>query len=207
MTNWVALACTPENELLAWAENLSLLESACEGEFRAICKIYAVSDLHMQQLKQGNLDFVIRFNGPRETTLVSSRKDLKLMALSQLLTSKVALFKELHQRLMHGYKRFTPIVDWQLDAYKEKYRQALLIRAGDQSDIGFVKDYAIESGLDLETAAGLIINKYENRIALIRKLERLRNRHQIAIRNARKKEDFNECRVAMEADSFLSMMM
>jgi hypothetical protein len=70
-----------------------------------------------------------------------------------------------------------------------------------------VEDYAEESGLTINVAAGIIVNKYTNREFLIRKMERLRIRHQRAIRNAHNKEDFARCRSAMEEDSFLSMMM
>ncbi len=204
---WLALACTAENEVLAWSENLSTLESACEGEFRAICRIYGVEDLHAQQLRRMNLDFKLKFNGPRITTLVPHRKDLEVMALSNALQAKVSLIVELDQRLAHGFKRFSSLVEWQVEAYEEKYRQACNVINGMQKDIGMVSDYAEESGLDIDVAAGIIVNKYQNRKFLIRKLERLRIRHQIAIRAAKNKEDFAQCRAAMEEDSFLSMMM
>lgn len=204
---WLALACTAENEVLAWSENLSTLESACEGEFRAICRIYGVEDLHAQQLRRMNLDFKLKFNGPRITTLVPHRKDLEVMALSNSLQAKVSLIVELDQRLAHGFKRFSSLVEWQVEAYEEKYRQACNVINGMQKDIGMVSDYAEESGLDIDVAAGIIVNKYQNRKFLIRKLERLRIRHQIAIRAAKNKEDFAQCRAAMEEDSFLSMMM
>jgi hypothetical protein len=204
---WLALACTAENEVLAWSENLSVLESACEGEFRAICRIYGVEDLQAQQLRRFNMDFKLKFNGPRITTLVPHRKDLEVMALSNALQAKVGLIVELHQRLAHGFKRFSSIVEWQEESYEEKYRQAIEVLAGTEQDAGMVKDYAEESGLAINVAAGIIVNKYQNRKFLIRKLERLRIRHQLAIRNAKNKEDFSKCRSAMEEDSFLSMMM
>jgi hypothetical protein len=204
---WLALACTAENEVLAWSENLSTLESACEGEFRAICRIYGVDDLQAQQLRRFNLDFKLKFNGPRVTTLVPYRKDLEVMALSNALQVKVGLISELNQRIAHGFKRFTPVVEWQVEAYEEKYRQALNVLEGLEKDAGMVKDYAEEAGLTIDVAASIIVNKYHNRKFLIRKLERLRIRHQLAIRNAKNKEEFAQCRAAMEEDSFLSMMM
>lgn len=204
---WLALACTAENEVLAWSENLSVLESACEGEFRAICRIYGVEDLQAQQLRRFNLDFKLKFNGPRITSLVPHRKDLELMSLSNSLQAKVGLIVELNQRLAHGFKRFSSLVEWQQEAYEEKYRQAMNVLEGLEQDAGMVEDYAEESGIDINVAAGIIINKYYNRKFLIRKLERLRIRHQLAIRQAKNKEDFAQCRSAMEEDSFLSMMM
>lgn len=204
---WLAMACTAENDVLAWSDSLSSLESACEGEFRAICKMFGLEDLQAQQIKQNNLDFVVKYNGPRNTNLVPQRKSLELMALSQLLQSKVNLISELHQRIAHGFKRFSPLVEWQLAAYELKYQQANNVIAGIAHDVGLVEDYAAESNLPLTVAASLIINKYQNRQILIRKLERLRIRHQIAIRAARNKEDFAACRAAMDEDAFLSMMM
>jgi hypothetical protein len=204
---WLALACTAENEVLAWSENLATLESACEGEFRAICRIYGIDDLQAQQLRRFNLDFKLKFNGPKITTLVPHRKDLELMSLSNSLQAKVGLIAELHQRLAHGFKRFNPSVPWQVESYEIKYKQAMNVLSGSTTDIGMVEDYAEESGLTINVAAGIIVNKYTNREFLIRKMERLRIRHQRAIRNAHNKEDFARCRSAMEEDSFLSMMM
>ena len=204
---WLALACTAENEVLAWSENLSTLESACQGEFRAICRIYGVEDLQAQQLRQMNLDFKLKFNGPRITTLIPYRKDLELMSLSNALQTRVGLIAELNQRIAHGFKRFSPLVEWQVEAYEEKYRQAVGVLNGDTTNVGMVTDYAEEAGLDIDVAVGIIVNKYQNRKFLIRKLERLRIRHQQAIRKAKSKEEFSKCRAAMEEDSFLSMMM
>jgi hypothetical protein len=129
------------------------------------------------------------------------------MALSNSLQAKVGLVDELHQRLTHGFKRFNPSVPWQVESYEIKYRQAMNVLSGSTDDIGMVEDYAEESGLTINVAAGIIVNKYTNREFLIRKMERLRIRHQRAIRNAHNKEDFARCRSAMEEDSFLSMMM
>ena len=204
---WIALACTAENDVLAWSDNLAILESACEGEFRAICRIYGVEDLYAQQLRQFNLDFKLKFSGPRNTSLVASRRPIEIQALSHALQAKVGLITELQQRVSHGFKRFSPLVEWQIDAYEEKYRQAMNVLADIPDDIGMVEDHAEECGLTINVAAGIIVNKYHNRKFLIRKLERLRIRHQRAIRAAKNKEDFAKCKAAMEEDSFLSMMM
>jgi hypothetical protein len=204
---WLAVACTAENQVLAWSENLSILESACQNDFRAISRIYGVDDLPAQQLRQFNLDFRIQFDGPRNTKFVPHRKDIELVALSHNLQSKVGLMVELQQRLAHGFKRFEVQYPWQSEAYEEKYKQAMTVIDGGTGETGMVSDYAEESGLTVNVAAGLIVNKYQNRKFLIRKLERLRARHQIAIRNAKTKDDLALCRKAMEEDSFLSMMM
>lgn len=204
---WLALACTAENEVLAWSTDLSVLESACLGEFQAICRIYGVQDLHANQLRQYNLDFKLKFDGPRNTELVAHRKSMETMILSQQLQSRVNLMSELQQRLAHGFKRFEQRFEWQHEAYEEKYRQANDVISGLTEDVGMVEDYAEESGLTINVAAGLIVNKYHNRKFLIRKLERLRIRFQRMIREAKNKEEFTKVRARMDEDSFLSMMM
>lgn len=204
---WMAIACSAENEILACAESLPLLESACLNDFRAISRIYGVEDQEAHELKNGNLAFRIEFNGPRSTKLVPHSKTEELEVLSKILQSRVRLMHELHQRLAHGFKRFESVVPWQHESYEEKYQEALDVLNGHNTNAGMVRDYADESGLTINVAAGLIVNKYQNRKFLIRKLERLRIRHQAAIRNVQSKEDYERCRSAMEEDAFLSMMM
>jgi len=108
--NWIALACSAENYVLAWHANLSLLESACSGDFRAISRVYNVDDVVYDQLQNKNLDFAVKFSGPRTTELVGVKKPEHLDKLSQILQSRVSLMSELHQRLAHGYKRFAEVV-------------------------------------------------------------------------------------------------
>lgn len=205
--NWIALAASAENYLLAWHENLALLESACLGEFRAICRVYSISDIEYEQLKNQNLDFSIKFSGPRTTELVGSKKPNDLELLSEILQTRVSLTNELHQRISHGYKRFATVVPWQQDAYRLKEQQAIAVLNGITSDIGFVEDYAAEVNLDIEIAARMILTKAKNHNDLIRKLERLRIRHQEAIRSASTKIEFAQARARMDEDAFLSMLM
>jgi len=205
--HWLALACTAENEVLAWATDMSVLESACLGEFQAICRIYGVSDLHASQLRQGNLDFKLKFDGPRNTEFLAHRKSMESTILSHQLQARVSLMGELQQRLAHGFKRFEQRFTWQHEAYELKYQQALNVTLGLDGQRGLVEDYAEETNLDLLTAATLIVNKYQNRAHTIRKLERLRIRFQNMIRAAKNKEEFAVVRARMDEDSFLSMMM
>jgi hypothetical protein len=205
--HWLALACTAENEVLAWSTDLSVLESACLGEFQAICRIYGVGDLHANQLRQGNLDFKLKFDGPRNTEFLAHRKPMESTILSHQLQARVSLMSELQQRLSHGFKRFEYRYTWQHEAYELKYQQALNVINGTLLDTGLVQDYAEETNLDLATAASLIANKYQNRVQTIRKLERLRIRFQNMIRAANNKEEFAVVRARMDEDSFLSMMM
>lgn len=205
--NWIALAASAENYLLAWHENLALLESACLGEFRAICRVYSIGDVEYEQLKNRNLDFSIKFSGPRTTELVGSKKPNDLELLSEILQVRVNLTSELHQRISHGYKRFATVVPWQQDAYRLKEQQAIAVLDGNTSDIGFVEDYAAEANLDVEVAARMILTKAKNHSDLIRKLERLRIRHQEAIRLASTKTEFAQVKARMDEDAFLSMLM
>jgi hypothetical protein len=205
--HWLALACTAENEVLAWANDLPVLESACLGEFQAICRIYGVSDLHANQLQKNNLDFKLKFDGPRNTDFLAHRKSMESTILSHQLQARVNLMVELQQRLAHGFKRFEYRYTWQHEAYELKYQQALNVTLGLDGQHGLVEDYAEETKLDLLTAANLIVNKYQNRVQTIRKLERLRIRFQNMIRTAKNKEEFAVVRARMDEDSFLSMMM
>jgi len=204
---WMALACSAENEILACADNLALLESACLNDFRAISRIYGVDDQEAHEIKNGNLNFRIEFNGPKNTKLVPHTKTEELEILSKILQSRVTLMQELHQRLAHGFKRFDSVVPWQRESYEEKYDEALAVLNGSNAEAGMVRDYADESGLSINVAAELIVNKYQNRKFLIRKLERLRIRHQNAIRKVQSNDDYKKCRSDMEEDAFLSMMM
>jgi hypothetical protein len=205
---WIALACTAENEILAWSNELSILESACGGEFRAISRIYGIDDQFVSQFAQGNLNFRLKFDGPRNTTCEPFDRGPEINQLSGILQARVGLTAELYQRLAHGFKRFSPVVEWQEEAYQQKCAEALnVLFKVENSQTGMVEDYAEEAGLDINVAAGLIVNKYQNRKFLIRKLERLRIRHQLAIRKASTKAEFLDIKSRMEEDSFLSMMM
>jgi hypothetical protein len=127
--------------------------------------------------------------------------------LSHQLQARVNLMSELQQRLSHGFKRFEYRYTWQHEAYELKYQQALNVTVGLGLECSLVKDYAEETNLDLPTAAHFIVNKYQNRVQTIRKLERLRIRFQQLIRAAKNKEEFAIVRSQMEEDLFLSMMM
>ena len=207
--NWIALACTADNYVLAWHESLSLLESACGSEFRAICRIYGVDEVEYQQLKNNNVDFKIKFSGPRNTSLIGAKKPTEVEELSLILRARVSLVGELHQRIAHGYKRFTDVVPWQQEAYQYKTQQAWSVLGGirDPESIGFIQDYADAAGLDLEVAARMITVKSMNQQDMIRKLEYLRIKHQEAIRCASNKIEFAQARAAMDEDAFLSMLM
>jgi len=205
--NWLALACTAEGELLAWNESLAVLESACGGEFRAICRVYSVDESVANDFKKGNLDYVLRFKNARTTEFIQEERAADIKILSMQLQAKVNLTIELGMRIAHGYKRFNDMVSWQQEAYKIKAEQANRVINNIDGDIGMVVDYANVIGADVLTAANVIKVKNENQAGLIRKLEYIRLKHQQAIREAIDKEDMTKIRAAMEEDSFLSMLM
>ncbi len=205
--NWLALACTAEGELLAWNESLAVLESACGGEFRAICRVYSVDEKVAEDFKKGNLDYVLRFKNARTTEFVAEERTKDIKILSMQLQAKVNLTIELGMRIAHGYKRFNDMVPWQQEAYKLKAEQADRVINNLDGDIGLVEDYANLIQTDILTAAKVIKVKSENQAGLIRKLEYIRIKHQVAIRKAIDKEDMTKIRAAMEEDSFISMLM
>lgn len=205
--HWLALACTAEGELLAWNESLAVLESACGGEFRAICRVYSVDDSVAEDLKKNNLDYVLKFKNARTTEFIKEERTKDIKILSLQLQAKVNLIIELDMRIAHGYKRFNDMVPWQQEAYKIKAEQANRVIQGTPGDVGMIEDYASVIGADLLTAAKVIKVKHDNQEGLIRKLEFIRLKHQHAIRQAVDKEDMTKIRAAMEEDSFLSMLM
>ena len=78
---------------------------------------------------------------------------------------------------------------------------------GDTSDIGFIEDEATTRQLPIESVAKLIIAKADNQKFLIRKLERLRVKTQLAIASVKNKEDVQELRQKLGEETFLSMLM
>ena len=206
---WLAVACTAENEVLAWHESLSVLESACGGEFRAISRVYSVEDREAEALRANNLNFQLRSINARTFTFVEYERPDDIKLLSLLLQTKVNLTVELHMRIAHGYKRFVNMVPWQQEAYRLKGQQAQQVISGNYSfdDVGMVADYAEVIGSDILTAANIINAKHENQSYLIRKLEQIRIKHQAAIRAANSKDAVVAIRASMEEDSFFSMLM
>jgi len=206
---WLAVACTAENEVLAWHESLSVLESACGGEFRAISRVYSVEDSEAASLRSNNLNFQLRSINPRTFKFVEYDRPDDIKLLSFLLQTKVNLTVELHMRIAHGYKRFASMVPWQQEAYRLKGIQAKQVLSGDYSynDVGMVLDYAESMNTDLITAANVINAKHENHSYLVRKLEQIRIKHQTAIRAANSKDAIVAIKASMEEDSFFSMLM
>jgi hypothetical protein len=206
---WLAVACTAENEVLAWHESLSILESACGGEFRAISRVYSVEDREMEALRSNNLNFQLRSVNPRTFTFEEYDRPDDIKLLSLLLQTKVNLTVELHMRIAHGYKRFLSMVPWQQEAYRLKGIQAKQVLSGNHllSEVGMIADYAETMNIDILTAANIINVKNENHTYLIRKLEQIRIKHQAAIRAANSKDAVVAIRASMEEDSFFSMLM
>lgn len=206
---WLAVACTAENEVLAWHESLSILESACGGEFRAISRVYSVEDREAEALRANNLNFQLRSVNPRTFNFIEYSRPDDIKLLSFLLQTKVNLTVELHMRIAHGYKRFVNMVPWQQEAYRLKAIQAKQVISGSYSldEVGMVSDYAEVMNTDLLTAANVINVKHDNHSYLVRKLEQIRIKHQAAIRAANSKDAVVAIRASMEEDSFFSMLM
>lgn len=206
---WLAVACTAENEVLAWHDSLSVLESACGGEFRAISRVYTVEDHEATALRANNLNFQLRSVNPRTFKFIEYDRPDDIKLLSLLLQTKVNLTVELHMRIAHGYKRFVNMVPWQQEAYRLKGQQARQVLSGNYSfdDVGMVADYAEVINSDLLTAANIINAKHDNHSYLVRKLEQIRIKHQTAIRAANSKDAIIAIKASMEEDSFFSMLM
>jgi hypothetical protein len=208
MSHWVAIATTAENDILAHHESLSVLESACGGDFRVISKIYGITDDEMEQLNLGNHKFKLTYLDPRTTVFTNTDdRDSKLDMLSSIIQARLALLLELHQRLEHGYKRFAQVVPWQWDSYKIKEEQAIRVIEDQPGDIGLIVDEANIRKIDPKTVANLVKAKADNMKYQIRKLERLRISMQEEIRFARDREQFMEIKSKLTEETFLSMLM
>jgi hypothetical protein len=206
---WLAVACTAENEVLAWHDSLSVLESACGGEFRASSRVYTVEDHEATALRANNLNFQLRSVNPRTFKFIEYDRPDDIKLLSLLLQTKVNLTVELHMRIAHGYKRFVNMVPWQQEAYRLKGQQAQQVLSGNYSfdEVGMIADYAEVIKSDLLTAANIINAKHDNHSYLVRKLEQIRIKHQAAIRAANSKDAIVAIKASMEEDSFFSMLM
>lgn len=206
--HWVALATTAENSILAWSQELNILEQACSGEFRAICRVYGVTGEELALLRSNKLDYKLQYIDARTTKFIGEEdRDNDTIVLSKKLLARVMLTKELHQRLEHGYKRFQNLVPWQQEAYLIKEEQARRVLKGDTSDIGFIEDEAQFRNLPLDSVAKLIVAKADNLKFQIRKLERIRVKTQMAINAISTKEDVQELRQQLGEETFLSMLM
>ena len=110
-------------------------------------------------------------------------------------------------RFEHALNKHRSILSHQTEIYQYKYDEAREIAAGNTIADGFVGDYANEIGIDLNAAANLILQKHDDRLQHLRKIERLRIRHFNALKECRTSEDFAKLASELDKDFFVNMLM
>ncbi len=209
--SWIAIAATVDNVIIAVHDDITLLNEAAEYDFDVIVKMYGVSEEEYSKLKLGNLSWRIRFNNLRSIYLEPIIKSNHHEELSKIYSQRLLQLINVRGRFEHALNKHKPLLSQQLIIYEAKAKEAKdLIEHSMFSEYfndGYVKDYAEEVGLDVMIAAKLILTKYNNWHAYLRKLERLRLRHLVTIKKARTVEDFSKIVSAIDKDFFINMLL
>ena len=207
---WMPVAATIENEIVYACENMGELQWLTEPYFNVIPKIFALPDVEINHLRNGEFDYRIRYNGHRSVYLEDHDRDDTTVKLSKLIMFKHRLFKLFKGRLEHGWLKANSIMP-ELDlVYERKYVEAIDILAFQDSPYrrdGLVSDFALETDMKIDHAAKLIQVKHENAMSHVRKLERLRIRHMDAIKHAKTLEELEVIHAAIDKDLFTNMLL
>ena len=207
---WIAIAATAENEVIAAYEDIVLLEEVASEDFDVIVKIYGVTEQEHEALRSRNWNWRIRFNNLRSTYLEPCARSERARTFSDIYAARIDLMQGLKGRFEHALNKHKTLLSQQHVVYRAKAEEARHILAWPDSqfrDEGYVKDYAEEAGLDIETAAQLILVKHDGWHQHLRKIERLRIRHFAAIKRARTAEQFKSASAAIDKDFFINMLL
>lgn len=204
---WIAIAATVDNLVIAANNDITVLEQISEMDFGTIVKIYGLSDGEISQLKNGNLDFRIRFNNLRSTYLEPFDRPQEIKDLSRIYAKRAEVFMSMKGRFEHALNKHRTVLSHQVEIYQMKYQEARDIAGGGDVVDGFVHDYATENGMELLDAANLIIAKHEDKYQHLRKIELLRLRHFRLLKMARSQEDFDHLAAELDKDFFINMLM
>ena len=207
---WLPVATTIENEIVYSCQNMEDLQWLTEPYFNVIPKIFLLTDIEIENLRNRHFDFRIRYQGHRNVFLEEIDRKEDTVKLSKLIMMKHKLFHIFKGRLEHGWNKAKSLMP-ELDiVYERKYNEAVDILAFLDSPYrrdGLVLDYALEMNMPIEHAARLIQVKHENAMSHVRKLERLRLRHMSAIRKANTQEELEIIHAAIDKDLFTNMLL
>lgn len=208
--SWLPIATTIENEVVYACDDMEELQWLTEPYFNVIPKIFSLKKEEINWIKEGDLNFRVRYNGHRDVYLEHiNERNPETAKLSKLITYKHRLFNLFRGRLEHGWHRAKSLMP-ELDlVYEYKYKEALHILANNglvEAD-GFVSDYALENNMPVIDAAMLIKIKHENAMSHVRKLERMRLRHMNAIKKAQTLEELEKVHAAIDKDLFTNMLL
>jgi hypothetical protein len=207
---WIAIAATVDNIVISVSDDITLLREISDYDFDIIVKICGVSEKEYTDLKTGNLSWRVRFNNIRSTYLEPFEKTSHQKELSEIYKQRLLQIIGLRGRFEHALNKHKALLSQQFIIYESKVNEAKDILANQNSiyyNDGFVKDYSEESGLDIRTAASLIITKYNNWYEYLRKLERLRLRHFKLIKTAKTSYDFENASSLIDKDFFINMLL
>lgn len=207
---WIAIAATVENYIVAANDDLILLETAAEMDFDIIVRVYGVSDDEYSALKSKNLEFRLRFNNFRSTYLEPITRPKLIKDLSKTYDLRIQHMDRLKGRFEHALNRYRNFLSKQNIIYSQKVEEAQSILNDATSryiDDGYVKDYSDDTGMDVFSAANLIVTKDQNRRDYLRKIERLRIKHFTAAKILTTAEEFDAAWTEVDRDFFVNMLM
>jgi len=207
---WIAIAATVDNQVIAAHDDIVILETISDYDFEAIVKVYGLSDDEYNQLKQGNLNFRVRFNNLRSTWLEAYNRDARIVELSVIYSARIKALINLKGRLEHGLNKHRNLLTDQNNVYERKAKEAIQILTNKESPFrtdGFVRDFAEESNIDVDSAAAQILLKHNGWYQHMRKIERLRIRHFTAIKQAKTEQDFQTAAANLDKDLFINMLL
>lgn len=208
---WIAIASTVDNIIIVAVDDITILNEAAEYDFDIIVKIYGISDKEYVDLKAGNFSWRIRFNNLRSTYLESIKKTSHQENLTKIYIQRLTQLTNIRGRFEHALNKHKPLLSQQLIIYEAKAKEANdIIEHGLFSlyfNDGYIKDYAEEVGLDINIAAKLVLTKYNNWHEYLRKLERLRLRHVVAIKKSKTSDDFSKVIAEIDKDFFVNMLL
>lgn len=207
---YIALASTIDNTVIAADDNFMLLKTVAEKEFDIFVRIYKVDDLEYQSLINGNFDYRINHLNVREIKLQVYYRSPDAINRSATYKNRITYYKLLISRLDHALKKYTPVLSHQfiIDLLKQKEADDIL---GNENSIfiddGFIKDYADENEIDVQSAATLIGAQYSNLKEDLRKIERLKIRYILRIQAASTMTDFEQLSNDLDKDLFVNMLL
>jgi len=208
---WIAIATTVENDVIIAHDDITVLEQIAEFDFDVIVKVYGISDDEYNELKCESYEYRIRFKNARSTYLESWTRDVRCHTLSSIYATRISAFYTMKGRFEHALNKHRTLLTHQTNVYEAKYKEALHIKEhASRSPYtldGFVRDYAEEMNIDINTAASIIIMKYDGWYQHMRKIERLRIRHCRAIKIAKTIDDFKRASTALDKDLFINMLL
>jgi len=207
---WIAIAATVDNEVIIADDDVVKLQIITEHDFQTIVKIYGVTTGEYESLKSECYDFTIIYKNLRSTWLKPCNRTLRTQTLSQIYKARLKALANIKSRLEHALNKHRTITTQQIDVYHAKVIESKDILSNKLSDFrqdGFVFDFAQERGLDIDTAATLVLLKHDGWYQHLRHVERLRLRYFEAVKRAQTTRDFEKISADLDKDMFVNILL